>query len=70
MQYIAGRKRGDKGDFSEEGALAQGWLAAGAKLAMLPPPAYDLANQYFLKAEYWSDPDAWSEQQIDTAKFA
>jgi len=79
IQYIARRRRenGTPGanaptnqrDLTEESALSQEWAAAGAKLARLGPFGEELANRYFLKAQYWSDPDSWTQERIDSARI-
>jgi hypothetical protein len=69
LRDIAVRRRSGRIDLDEERALAQGWQNAGLKLLNLPEAPTDLVNRYFLKAEYWSDPEAWTEHCIDSSKI-
>lgn len=67
MRYIAHRRTGALRDPQEESALSQGWTDAGVKLFQLPQSANELANRFFLKAEYWSDPESWTDDRINGA---
>ena len=69
LRYIAFRRRSGHIDLDEENALAQGWQNAGLKLLDLPEAPTDLVNRYFLKAEYWSDPEAWTDDRIDSSRI-
>jgi hypothetical protein len=69
LRYIAARRRTGQRDWEEEAALARGWEIAGVQLVGLPEPPVGLAERYFLKAEYWSDPNKWTEQRIESAKI-
>jgi hypothetical protein len=67
MRYIARRREGGQRDQQEEAALSQGWTEAGVKLFQLPKPADELTNRFFLKAEYWSDPQSWTDERVNAA---
>src|SRR6266480_5099376 len=67
LQYIAARRRSEPINLDEEKALAQGWKNAGLKLHNLPEAPHDLVNRYFLKGEYWSNPEAWTNARIDSS---
>lgn len=69
LQYIAAQRANQEPDFDEERALADGWSRAGLKLMSLQDPPRKLAERYFLKAEYWSDPAAWTDEQIESAQL-
>jgi hypothetical protein len=69
LRYIAARRRSGHIDLDEERALSQGWKNAGVQLANLPEVPPDLVNRYFLKAEYWSDPEAWTDNRIESSKI-
>ncbi|PYS71302.1 MAG: hypothetical protein DMF73_11030 [Acidobacteria bacterium] len=53
----------------KENELSQAWQAAGFKLLALPDPPTDLANRYFIKAEYWSNPELWTDRRVDEARI-
>lgn len=77
IRYIARRRNGDAKDPQEESALSQGWAEAGGKLLQVPTgnnaetKKYfnTLANRFFLKAQYWSDPESWTDTKVDAAKI-
>jgi hypothetical protein len=69
LSYFAYRRRSGQSDPEKEGKLSEGWQHAGLKLAALPYPASELANRYFLKSQYWADPDSWTEERIAKTKI-
>lgn len=81
LQYIASQPTGEqsltkkltpdeeKARAKERAALAAGWNQAGLKLVQLKDPPRQLAERYFLKAEYWSYPEAWTDERIDSAQI-
>ncbi|HSS22097.1 MAG TPA: DUF4062 domain-containing protein [Pyrinomonadaceae bacterium] len=68
VRYIA-RRRTEQPDTNEETELSHGWQQAGIELLNIPNPPVDLANRYFLKAEYWSDPNLWTDERIDAERI-
>jgi Domain of unknown function (DUF4062) len=69
LQYFADRRRTRERDFSRERELAIGWREAGVKLVGLKDPPIQLAERYFLKAEYWSSPEDWTEERIKASEI-
>ena len=67
LEYIAQQRRTGQRDLKKEAALSTGWREAGLKLAALPEPESELAERYFIKAEYWTYPEAWTDERIDAA---
>ena len=65
--YEAALRKGDSRDAVREGTLAGLWSAAAGSFYRLNP---DLAERLQLKAEYWTDPDAWSPKQIMGARIS
>lgn len=69
LQYIADYRRTEQRDYARERELAEGWNAAGVKLVGLKDPPIQLAKRYFLKAEYWSSPEDWTEERIEASEI-
>ena len=69
LQYMADRRRTGQRDYPKERALAGGWGNAGFKLAGLQDPPRELVERYFLKAEYWSFPEQWTEERITASRI-
>jgi len=67
IHYIAQRRRGTARDDEKELALSGKWADAGVKLAALG--ARDLADRYFLKAQFWADPDRWTDADVERARI-
>jgi hypothetical protein len=50
----------------KEISLSHLWVQAGIQLRKIDP---GLAERCIRKAEYWGDPDSWTEQEIREAKI-
>lgn len=69
LAYFADQRTSLQGNREKERQLSEGWQKAGLKLAALPPPAFELAERYFIKANYWADPDSWTAERIEKARI-
>jgi len=69
FEYVADERRSGKRDEERERLLSRGWRDAGMELATLGGPAAGLAERYFLKAQYWLEPETWSQERIAAAKI-
>jgi len=69
LRYVAQRRRSSQSDPKEEAELSKSWADAGFKLLALPNPPNDLANRYLIKAEYWSDPELWTDERVEVARI-
>jgi hypothetical protein len=69
LQYLADQRRTGQRDYQRERALANGWSRAGAKLIDLNDPPRELVNRYFLKAEFWSFPERWTDERIKASRI-
>lgn len=49
-------------DIAREAHLAQLWSKAGIDISFIDS---DLATRYLMKADYWSDPQGWTEAEKD-----
>ena len=65
--YEAALRKGNSRDGNREGTLAGLWGAAASDFYRLDP---ELAERLQLKAEYWTDPDAWTSEQIMSARIS
>jgi len=69
FQYIEELHRTGKRNYEEQRSLAAGWSAVGLQLTRLKNPPIELAERYFLKAQYWSSPQNWSDEWIRSSKI-
>lgn len=69
LRYLADRRRSGQRNLEEEKVLAAGWSQAGLAILGLKDPPHQLAERYFVKAEYWSDPDPWTDERIKFSKI-
>jgi hypothetical protein len=65
--YVASLDRGKAGQLSEEQRLVELWKAAATSFYALDG---NLAARLQLKAEYWTQPELWTSQQIRDAGIA
>ena len=59
--YTAGLERGESQHRKREGELAQLWARAGNRFYGLDGA---LAERLHLKGDYWTQPEAWTHQQV------
>lgn len=64
--YLANVRRGAQIERDRESTLAQLWSEASIELREINP---DLAERCFIKAEYWADPEQWTDTQIQEARI-
>ena len=69
LQYFANLRRTGQRDQEQERALATGWSTAGVQLAGLKNVPSQLVNRYFLKADYWSFPESWTDERITESRI-
>lgn len=69
LKYIADRRSTGQRDVPTERALADGWNKAGSRLVRLKDPPVELAERYFIKAEYWLSPETWTDKRIAASKI-
>ena len=63
--YVATLKRRKNPDQDRELRLSKLWVDAAIELRKINKA---LAKKCILKAEYWADPTAWSDKQIDNTR--
>jgi hypothetical protein len=64
--YEVARRKRDTRDTGREADLASLWSAAATAFYRLDA---DLAERLQLKAEYWTDPEAWTSEQVRSARI-
>lgn len=64
--YIADRTCGQPRDRAREEELSLAWTRASGELWGVDP---DLAERCELKGEYWADPAAWDQDDIEQARI-
>lgn len=64
--YLAAQSRGVARDATREDNLSRDWVETAAALRGIDD---DLAQRCRLKADYWADPDSWSEAELGTARI-
>ena len=65
--YVTSLDRGQQVDRSREGSLVTLWRTAATQFYGLDG---DLAQRLQLKAEYWTRPESWTNQQVRDAGIA
>lgn len=60
-QYIAVRNSRGGQDVHAERDLAKAWTDAAVAIRHSNP---ELADRFFLKAEYWTDPNTWTADEV------
>ena len=65
--YEASFRAGKLRDTTREGELVGLWGSAAGSFFCVDP---DLAERLQLKAEYWTEPDAWTPEQIHDARVS
>lgn len=64
--YLAALSRGEPRDTAREDDLSRHWIDTAAALRGIDDV---LAQRCRLKGEYWTEPDRWDEQQVQTARI-
>lgn len=64
--YVSALARGEERRRNLEGDLSRYWTSAASALHGIDD---DLARRCQLKGAYWTDPDAWSDQQLKKARI-
>ena len=59
--YLARRERGEPIDRGAEAELVTLWTTASVNIRQTDP---DLAQRLQIKAEYWTNPENWSDEEI------
>ncbi len=59
--YLARRERGEPIDRESEAKLVELWTSASVHIRRTDS---DLANRLQAKADYWTNPDRWSNEEI------
>lgn len=65
--YVATVKRRHKPDTRREAELSRLWTQAAVEIRELGPV---LAQKCLLRGDYWADPTAWTEQELEQAKIS
>lgn len=59
-------ERNQPPNYETEARLSKLWVEAAVELCQIDE---DLAERCLLKGDYWSNPNRWTEQQIDKSRI-
>lgn len=65
--YMATVKRRKKPDARREAELSRMWTQAAVEIRELDA---ELAKKCLLRGDYWADPTAWTQDELDQAKIS